>query len=162
MPAVKSLLLTRNTKNPEIVGYLPYDCPCSSDQKVCEFGHYNEYYVMNYVDVMSKTIKPKPTATILIDDVSVIDKQLVSKQPSSQCSFKLISDDTPDGTIVSVDTRGQVDIIDGPDEFKLTFNNGETESKTFIVPAQGMKAQILIYGGKFVRPQRFFLRGFII
>lgn len=158
-PPAVDLKNKRANRNPEIVGYVLYDCPCSSSNPVCQPGCYNNFMSTHYVDVETKTALSKPSVEMQIDAVAVADKDLVDKLPGTDVVLKLVGPDVPDGATATCSTKGPVDITpEGPDTFQLTFSGGVTNTKTLTTPAQGSKGRVFL-GGKYVRFQGFTLRG---
>jgi len=158
MPAVASLRKRRSANNPEVVGFIAYDCPCSSALKRCDENHCSSWLADNYVDVDTKTWAAKPAITVQIDGSDTPPDTVVSKTPITTVAFKVVGSGVPDGATVTVNTKGPVDITDGPDEFELTFTDGQTDTVSLIVPGHGIKGRIVLHG-KYSRPTLVYLRG---
>lgn len=159
MEACVSLRAKRADRNPDIVGYIAYDCPCPKTESICNLGCYNTFSAVNYVDVSTKTAKPKPTSVMQLDDIDVVADSTVSRPPGTAAEFKLVGPDIPDGSVVDVLTKGPADITEGPNQLQLTFTGGVTDSVTFYSPGQGVKVMVSV-SGKFIRPRTFQFRGF--
>jgi hypothetical protein len=159
--AVLSLKEDRAGKNPDIVGWVLFDCGCdvAAGRLVRDCKCVTNRFSNSYVDMTVKTLKPKPTRSVYIDGVLINDKDVVTKNPGAAIKLKIVSADMETGQIVECGQKGPVDVA--PEAtWQMTFSSGETEEKTLTAPAQGTKAVVFMAGTR-VRPFMFTLRGFV-
>ena len=156
---VTSLRERRASKNPEIIGWVLFDCQCDASQGaiIADCKCCNSKFSTSYVDVQTKTLKTKPLRTVYIDSDVVNNGDIVTRAPGTVVTLKVAAS-LPDGEIVHCVQTGQVDLtLD--DEWDLTFTNGVTDTKSLTAPAQGSRGAVAISGPR-IRPMSFFLRGF--
>lgn len=158
--AVTSLRKSRAKNAPDVINWVLYDCPCDPGQGailrdcVC----FNAKFSENYVDTVSKAMVPKPMQTILVDDVVIVSGDVITRDPGTILTFKVVSVGMLDGAKVTCNQKGSIDItLD--DEWELTFSGGETETTNLTAPAQGSKGYVSISGLR-MRPLSFCVRGF--
>ena len=161
MDACVSLRTSRMNRNPDIVGFALYDCPCPSTEEICETGCFNTQFANHYIDIGTKSFVAKPAISMQIDNVGISNEEVVSRPPGNTCVFKLVGPDIPDGAEAYITTSNQVDIVEGPNRFQLFFTNGSTPEVTLYAPSQGAKSRLTI-SGKYIRPQWLILRGFAV
>lgn len=158
-PSVVSLRTKRADKNPEIVGFIAYDCPCPSTAFGCEGNHQNDWTNLHYVDVATGEWVKKPGVSLTLDGQPVAgEDELINKEPGTTSIFKIIAPSVPDGENLVLGTFGPFDIVDGPDLMTVEINNGESEDITFYAPAHGIKVMVGV-SGKWTPVKRFQFRG---
>ena len=94
-----------------------------------------------------------------VDGIDVSADEVISRPPGTTAVFKLVGPDVPNGEVVTAYTKGLADITEGPNQFQLTFTNGETDTVTIYAPGQGIRVNLGV-DGKRVRHQQFTFRGF--
>lgn len=158
--AVLSLKEDRAAKNPEVIGWVLFDCGCNagSGHLIRDCPCVAKKFANGYVDVATKTLKSKPQRSVYVDGALVNDRDTVSKPPGAVVRLKIVSADMENGQVAQCAQKGQIEIAAEP-SWEMTFNGGETEEKVLVAPAQGTKGSVFI-GGIRVRPLMFQLRGF--
>lgn len=158
--AALSLRASRSNKNPEIIGWVLFDCCCDPSQGCClrDCHCIGDKFAESYVDVSTKTIKAKPMRTVYVDDVVVKSRDTITKSPGTVVTLKIVSANMPDGEKVKCVQKGVIDLA-LEDEWELTFTGGETDTKTLTAPSQGTKGGVHLHG-RYMRPHHFLLRGF--
>ncbi len=158
--AVTSLRASRAKSAPDVIDWVLYDCTCDAGQGallrdcICFNTKFNE----SYVDTQTKAMVPKPIQTVLIDDVAVVNGEVITRDPGTVLTLKIVSVGMLDGEKVLCTQTGVIDLtLD--DQWELTISGGETETKTLVVPAQGSKGSVAI-NGKRIRSMMFCVRGF--
>lgn len=159
MPACVSLRARRAKVNPDIIGFVLYDCPCKKeDHKHC-IGCLNEFPANSYVDVQTGEAITKPLMTVQLDGQVVEHNSVNSAPPGSKKFLTIVCPEVPDGAIVNFSVgSGGADITAGPNEFTETVVGGTIPSVELVAPGQGAKGAIVVYG-KYIRPRQIILRG---
>lgn len=158
--SVTTLRERRAANEPHIINWVVFDCPCSpaNGDLLRDCVCFNEKFAGSYVNTETGILVSKPAVGVYVDDVLIEFDEVVTRDPGTQVSFKLVSAFMPDQEVVTVHQRGTVDVA-LEDQWDLTFVNGETASSSLTAPAQGSRGAVFI-AGKMIRPFRFFLRGF--
>lgn len=161
--SVVSLRTRRADRNPDIVGFILYDCPCPPEDKTCEQNCINQQMAHYYVDLATKSFVAKPVTNFHIDGQALVPDQKLDLVPGTPVNFKIVGPDVPDGETVRMGTLGQFDVfVEDLDPFiDLEFQGGETSVMQLHPPPQGAKVTLVITG-KYVRPQRVCVRGWSI
>ena len=160
--SVTSLRESRTGTAPDIINWVLFDCPCDPGQGAllkdckCASNRFGE----SYVDVSTKTLRPKPTRTVMIDGNPVDLNSTITKNPGETVVLKVVSAGMPDGAKIHCAQKGMADIALEP-EWDLLVSNGESDTKVLTAPAQGTKG-VVIMSGRLFRGFSFQLRGFAI
>ena len=158
--SVVSLRESRGKRDPDIVNWVLFDCPCDAGQgdllKNCKCV--SPKFAESYVDLDTKTILPKPNRTVYIDGEVVQNGGVVTRAPGTAVDLKVVSAGMADDTELTCVQGGMAD-VSMDDQWTLTFTGGETDTKTLVTPSQGNKGSISISGPKF-RGIIVWLRGF--
>jgi len=157
-PTVTNLRAVRAQNNPEIVGFVAYDCDCPSDEETCDC--INDKFAGHCVNIETKQFVAKPTTAVFVGGTQVLHGETVTRPPGAAVKLKVVSPDSPDGATLSFATKGPVE-ISLESQITLTFTHGETQEITLVAPAQGSKGTAFITG-KLARPFAFSLRGFAV
>jgi hypothetical protein len=140
--------------NPDIVGFLAFDCSCDHAQGVCECvsaAHATMY-------AKNGELVAKPTTTVMkVDGVTVSDGERLIRPPGTKVQFHLECPDVPDGQEVNIFIKGAILHPDLPEH--LSVSGGKTASLEITAPAQGSFGQFFLGGIMFI-PARFDLVGF--
>lgn len=158
-PSVVSLRNKRAEKNPEIVGFIVYDCPCPTTEFGCNVGHTSDWANLHYINPDAKQWIEKPGVQVYLDGEEIVENGVViDRSPGATATLKIVGPEVPNGSKLVIGTSGPVDIIDGPDIFDVEVNDGQSEEITFIAPAQGIRVAVGITG-KWTPSKSFYLRG---
>lgn len=156
--AVTSLKASRAIKNPEVVGFIPYDCPCDGATKLIkDCKCIGRKFANSYVDVVNKTLVEKPARTVQVDGEAVEDKAVLLRPPGTILNLKVVAPGIPDGQTATFIQRGSVNLLDA-DELTLTFTGGESNTVTLLTPPAGLRGDLWL-GGRMVRPFSMGVRG---
>lgn len=122
-------------KAPGFDRFVMYECSCPDSDLDCQCVHArtSDTYADGHV------LKPKPTLTVLIDDVPVAGQDPVPVSPGATVVLKLRSA-APDGHQITVRPCGLVSIL--LTETLLTFTDGETDGVTLTGPTHAMTGSV--------------------
>lgn len=158
--AVTSLRNSRAITDPDIIGWVPFDCSCNvaNGETIRDCKCVDSKFAESYVDVPTKTLRSKPLRSVYIDDVLIADQDVITRAPGTPVRLKVASEGAENGSTVVCAQRGPAEVA-LETTWEMTFLAGVTEEKVLIAPAQGSRGAVVMAGAR-VRPFRFFLRGF--
>jgi hypothetical protein len=159
-PRCVSLRESRDRGPVDYEGFILYDCPCDAAVDLLrDCTCISDFGGTHYVDVSAQTFVPKPSLTVKLDDETIVDRQVVSREPGAVAVLKLLVPGIPDGTVALLFQKGQIDIYPD-DDISVTFSGGESTTLNLVAPAPGTKGTLVIDTGKYIRGISFQLRGF--
>lgn len=143
----------RAEANPEVIGFVAYECGHSSGQingilPACRKFH------CSYFDIEEGIIKDKPqielhlngVKKLTICDTCVGEVQEIRAEPNQIAKLKFVSNEIPDGASIHLD--GSISAILSLDEpvQNLVFIDGETPEVDYLVPMTGMASSLELSG----------------
>lgn len=158
--SVVSLRERRAQVAPELIDWVVFDCPCDPAQGdlLRNCNCVGPKFAESYVNTQNRSLVAKPLRSVYVDDVLIHNGDIITKDPGTIVTMKVVVSQVPDGTKVHCIQRGAVDLT-LEDEWDLIVENGTTGTKDLIAPAQGTKGVVAV-SGPMIRPMTFCVRGF--
>jgi len=152
-----SLRKSRAVSRPDIVGYVLYDCPCPPEMGQCD-SHVSVVYGASMV--VDGELVDKPMTTHYINGEPIEADQVLSRPPGTELEYMIAAPGIPDGTKV-ICFQGTATWVAPEPEWEMVFTDGQTPTKTLIVPAQGALG-IVTAAGSLARGIRFKVLGWAV
>jgi len=146
----------REKSDPEIIGFICYDCQCPQGGPGCDC-HVKKKF--NSLAVDNKLVE-KSDLGVLVDGKEIAYKNgeaTVYKNPGEKLILKLTGN-TDDSIVMSM--VGSISVYKlFPDIVSLSMTGGITEGLTLVAPGQGLTGTVVFNSAKFKR-LKLYVKGF--
>lgn len=137
---------TRLDRNPEVVGFIGYDCPCDGDApRVCGCACVNKKRLTGRVKDGKLVDKPTPIMTLDGIPVEVSEKPIVKKPGARVLIAFQVSEEAENSILIVSGGKSQAQLsLCLPKNLAVT--KGITPTIELVVPAQGISSSLYVFG----------------